>query len=211
MSVIVRDKPFPVVDSEAVFTSWWNQVPVSIVSRQEIVMDSVGKSGDERFNAYFVAPLLHQESLGQHAVTILAPMVDLKDIQRHGMRRMDIQSQQKPSVKDLDYGTMSDQQRRILKDWYVLNPYFISGTINLGIGRPDLKIGTRIRIPGQAVDQSDDETYYLEQVMHDYVFGKGTKTKLGVTRGWVGTDASYLESLEKMSSRYIVPKKRKDG
>lgn len=207
MTIVIRDRPFPVIDSEITgsYTHPWDAVPVSTVPRQQIVSSTIGKHGYERFNAYFLASLLTQEALGVHALSILAPLVDLTDIKRHGMRRMDIQSQQGPSPASSDYGTMTDQQRRIIRDWYCLNPYLLSGNIQLGIGRPDLKVGTRAKIPGMSENGADSETYYIESINNLYTFPAGTRTSLGVTRGWVGSDDRYYELLEKVSAGYTIP------
>ncbi len=217
MTVVIRDKPFPVtIDSEDPasgadgFESWWTDLPVHVVPRQQIVPSDLGRSGLERFNAYFVASLLHTEAAGEHALSILAPLINPEEVKRHGMRRMDVQSSMAPDETNLDFGKMVDLQRRIVRDWYCLNPYLLSGTLNLGIGRPDIKIGCRVRVPG-AVSETEDESYYVEQVSHNWVFGPGTKTSLGVTRGWIGSDDSYLRKLTEVMQAYSVPKLRRDS
>jgi len=207
MTVVIRDKPFPNV-AESGKDDNWGGLPLAIVPRQQIKSADLGKSGLERFNAFFVASLLHQEQTGKDALSIIAPLINLEEIKRHGMRRMDVQSQMAPDA--LDFGVMAEQQRKIIRDWYALNPYLISGTINLGMGRPDIRIGTRIAIPGVAADQSDMETYYVEQVSHSWQYGSGLKTTLGVTRGWIGDDSTYRDALEKKAAQYTIPKLRKD-
>lgn len=209
MTVVVRDKPFPVIgdDYPAIpserFTDYWKEIPVSELPVQQIFQSDLSKNGLERFNAFFIASLLHQEQTGKDSLSIIAPLVDLIDIRRHGMRRMDVQSSMAPDK--LDYGVLSEYQRMILRDWYALNPYLLSGTLTLGIGRPDIKIGTRVTIPGQSVEFN--ENYYVEQVNHGWQFGRGMRTTLGVTRGWIGTDASYFEKLEEKVSRFATYKK----
>jgi hypothetical protein len=154
-----------------------------------------------------MAPLLYQEHSGANAINTLVPLTDLIDIRRHGIRRFDMQTNQTPDLSQqvIDVIEMSKQQRYLLRDWYCLNPYFLSGTINLGVGRPDIKIGTKARILGVAEDDSDNETYYIESVSHNWSFGVGTRTMLGVTRGWIGTDNTYQEALEKAISNYGEP------
>ena len=208
MTVVIRDKPFPVSDAGD-FIDSWADLPMAIIPKQQVISSDLGRGGAERFNTYFVASLLHQEQTTKDSLSIITPLVNLEEIKRHGMRRMDVQSQMAPDK--LDFGVMATQQRKIIRDWYALNPYMISGTLSLGVGRPDIRVGMRVRVPGVADDASDDETYYVENVNHQWQFRMGTRTTLGVTRGWIGDDASYLEKLDSVVAKYVVPKLRKDS
>jgi len=198
MTVVVRDKPFPTAGLAPV----WGKLPMFTVPRQQIITSDIGRAGYERFNTYFTAPLLHQESMGQSAINILAPLTNMQEIKFHGMRRMDVQSSIVPD--DLDFVKLSAAQRKIIRDWYCLNPYLLSGTINLGVGRPDIRVGCRLKVPS-GVNPENDETYYIEQVGQGWQFGKGTRTNLGVTRGWIGDDASYQDKLDEVSAAYKYP------
>ena len=203
MTVVLRDRPFPVVDPLiGDFSDSWDRLPIHTVPRQQLQTVEIGRAGHERFNAYFVASMLHQETMGKHGLTLMAPLVDKEDIKRHGMRRFDVQSSQMPD--DLDPTVMAEKQRRIVRDWYCCNPYFLSGTLGLGMGRPDIRIGNRLVIPG-ALSQDQNESYYVETVAHSWTFGRGTRTQVGVTRGWIGKDASYRKILQEISNRYKVP------
>jgi len=105
----------------------------------------------------------------------------------------------------LDYTKMVRDMRYLLRDWYCMNPYFYSGSIELAHGRPDIKIGCRVRIPGAALSNNQEqptETYYVETVNHVWQFGSGMRTILGVTRGWLGTDGSYMAALSTIADRY---------
>ena len=52
MTVVVRDKPFPVIDPDiGGFTSTWKDLPLQVVPRQSIVSSDLGRSGLERFNS----------------------------------------------------------------------------------------------------------------------------------------------------------------
>jgi len=207
MAVVLRDKPFPVVDAALTqrlgYTPQWDKVPVLNIPRQQIVTSDLGRGGLERFNAYFVAAVVHQELMNANALNLIAPLMDRKSLTRHGLRRMDVQLSQVPDASNLNFVEMAENHRRLLKDWYVLNPYMLSGSINLGIGRPDAKVGCRARIPTSEIGQ--EETYYIEQVGHTWSFGTSVKTSLGVTRGWRGDDDNYAENLKKESDKYVVP------
>lgn len=219
MTVVLRDKPFPVVDPQLTSTlGWeytWKDIPVLVVPRQQIVTSDLGRSGLERFNAYFVATVLHQELMNANAVNIIAPLIDKKGMQRHGFRRMDVSSNMAPDETALEFSGMAESQRRLMRDWYCLNPYMLNGSINLGIGRPDIRIGCRVRVPASQ-DRTqkiliEEESYYVEQVSHAWTFGQSVKTSLGVTRGWRGDDDSYIGALETQSSKYVVPALKKDA
>lgn len=203
MTVVIRDKPFPTTADVEGFVPWWDRVPVFTVPRQQIGPSDVGRSGAERFNTFYLAGLMHTED-AEAKLRTLVPLVDLEEIKRHGMRRMDVQSQMVPSEESLNLMALADTQRRIARDWYCLNPYYLSGTLNLMVGRPDIKIGCRVRVPGMA-SEDEDESYYMEQIIHNWTFGSSTKTTLGVTRGWIGTDDSHLDRLAAVVAPYTLP------
>jgi len=207
MTAVIRDKPFPIVYTELDgYYATWDKLPLIEVQRQEISTANLGRSGLERFNIFFVAGLLTQEEFPEHAITMLQPLYDGDSIRRHGMRRMDIQLGVRTNpAYSLDYTTMVKHMRYLLRDWYCLNPYLYSGTIELAHGRPDIKIGCRVRIPGAALANNQEqpsETYYVETVDNIWQFGSGARTILGVTRGWLGTDNSYLDALSTVAGRY---------
>lgn len=207
MTAVIRDKPFPIVYSGLEdYHSEWENLPIFEVHRQEITTADLGRSGFERFNIFFVAGLMTQENFPEHAITMLQPLYDGDSIRRHGMRRMDIQLSVRTNPKySLDYTKMVRDMRYLLRDWYCMNPYFYSGSIELAHGRPDIKIGCRVRIPGAALSNNQEqptETYYVETVNHVWQFGSGMRTILGVTRGWLGTDDSYMAALSTIADRY---------
>jgi len=141
--------------------------------------------------------------LGAGSMDLTRPLWNPDDISRHGVRRYDINSQYKTDGGTLLF--MSVLYRYILRDWYAMNPYLLSGTIALGHGRPDIHVGTRIRIPGEGGDTSLDETYYVEGVNHSWVFGPGLRTTLQVTRGFVGTDNMLMQATQDTVADYSIP------
>ena len=208
MTVVLRDKPFPVVPTSVPFgyKHPWYDIPVQMINRQEIVSDNLSRSGYERYNSFYVTPRILQEQVGSYALNMLAPLLDKESIKRHGIRRMDVQSNVTP--EDLDFKVFAEYQRNVLRDWYCLNPYMLSGTIALGHGRPDLKIGNRLAIPGSFLSSNElelEESYYMESVSNTWKAGTGARTNLGVTRGWIGTDAEYIAALNKVARGYAEP------
>lgn len=206
MAITFRDKPFVVNESawtgEVGADSPWFALPLFEVPWQMVTNSNVGRSGLERFNAYFVTSPLHQESLGAGVIDLLQPLWDKADIQRHGLRRMDISSKYQDAYNDLL--NLSSAQRAMVKDWYCLNPYFLNGSLSLGRGLPELRVGTRLRVKGP-VSPARDETYYVESVAHDWQLQPGLKTNVGVTRGWIGSDMDLVTAVQTAGSaeRYI--------
>jgi hypothetical protein len=208
-TVVFRDRPFPSIEDgpndETGQDSAWFSLPMHIIPRQAVANAEVGRAGMERFNAFFVAPQIAQEAVGAGAIDLYAPLWSPDDILRHGLRRFDVKS--KYTSPKAELLTLSSRLRTRVRDWYCINPYLLSGTIALGIGMPNIHIGNRIRIPGtQGPDF--DETYYVESVSNRWQFGPGMRTEMGVTRGWIGTDDSYLDALGLIAGNYEVAIKR---
>lgn len=212
MTVIMRDKPFPFIKGSAVnsFKNTWNDIPIHVIYPEELVNIDVGRSGYERYNAFFASTRIAQESVKQYHLNLLGPLVDNKSLIRHGMRRYDVQSDVIPDYDNpiIDGGSddsvIAGYQRSLLRDWYCMNPYFLAGTLSLGHGRPEIKNGTRILIPGKL--DTPDESYYVESMNYSWIFGQGAKSSFGVTRGWQGDDASYKNALKTISLKYEVPR-----
>lgn len=202
IGVIIRDKPFPtVVFPEAINDGpWFTSIPVHTVQIQELDSGTdIGRGGDERFNAFFVRSSTTAEYSGQN-VDITKPLWYPDDVVRRGIRRMDVTSNYVSSIADNP--GMVTRQRALLRDWYGLNAYYQNGTLPLGHLRPDIRIGSRVRIPGQHPE--DDLTLYVEGITHAWALGKG-RTTLTVTRGWRGTDRSLMSAINDLGDRYILP------
>ncbi len=199
MYVILRDRPFPTIEQGK--DSPWFSLPLFEIPRQMVTDHEIGRGGHERYNAFFVSPQLTQSLLGMGTMDLVKPLWNKDDIFHHGLRRFDITSKYLPD--DMDLATMTNAQREQVRDWYCLNAYMFSGTIGFGMGLPNLRIGTRLRI--KDADENKDETYYVESVSNNWVFRQGVKTSAGVTRGWVGTDDSYMAALTRMTENYQEP------
>lgn len=200
MVVMLRDRPF--VLSDAGLDSPWFKLPMYVVPLQQLRLEDTGRSGLERYNAFFVSPQVMQNALGNAALDLVAPLWDTEDMKAHGLRRYDVNTNY--ISKDEPLG-LSEGLRRRVRDWYCLNPYFYNGGLTIMPGRPDIKVGSRVRIPGKSGGEDDQRTYYAETVTNSYQFGQGTSTQVGVTRGWIGSDASLVDALGRMVSRYDVP------
>lgn len=138
--------------------------------------------------------------MGTH-YDLIAPLWDPEDIHRHGMRHLDVSTSYR-SDKKLNL-TISNDQRYLLSNWYAMNPYLYSGSLPLVLGRPDIRVGGRVRIP-DSTGRKRDETFYVEKVTNSWTHGPGVRTTLGVTRGFIGTDEQLLAAISKSVGNYVV-------
>lgn len=196
MVVMLRDRPFPRVELGK--DSPWFSLPLYVVPRQQLTSLEMGRSGLERYNAFFVSPQIMQGTLGDASVDLVAPLWDKDDIRQHGLRRFDVSTSYVSEDQPLG---LSEPMRERIRDWYCLNPYFLNGTFTTGVGRPDIRVGGRFRIPG-VYGSEDQETYYIESVQNSWQFGAGIRTSGSLTRGWRGTDESLLQALGKKALSY---------
>ncbi len=204
MALFLRDRPFPTV-AEGLNSAWFS-LPTIELEREDVVNDVTVRGGLERFNAFMLSSQLSQELLKNSAVEITAPLWDADDMLIHGFRRYDIMSRYRANLAetgtaDTSLLTLTKNQRLKIRDWYALNPYFYSGTLSLGHGRPDARVGMKARIAHPSPERV--ETYYIEEVNNAWTFGVGIRTNLGVTRGWRGTDKTLMDALRLMESRYF--------
>lgn len=208
MGVFVRDKPFlssVTKDKNGntldMLQSPWFSLPLFTVVRQECGNDNLGRGGEERFNTIFVKNAATAE-YSDNNIEISKPLWYPDDVVKRGIRRLDVTSNYHQA--DSDNLSMITTQRELLRDWYGLNPYFINGTLPLIHLRPDIRIGSRLRIPGRASDGDEDETYYIEGLTHQWSLGNG-KTSLTLTRGWQGNDRSLIQAVSRLKSLYTLP------
>lgn len=196
MMVFFRDRPFPRNDLGK--DSPWFNLPLLEVPRSHMSRKSVTRSTKDRYNAYFVAPQVYQE--GGFTKDIMGPLWDELDVRKHGMRPFNVQSRYTTGESNLF--NLVSAQRELVRDWHCLSPYFLSGNVDLGRLYPDARIGSRLRLIGQ--DEGSQEDYYIEKVSHRWTKERGGRTGLGVTRGWVGGDNSYMQALGEVAGRYAT-------
>lgn len=201
MNVIYRMKPFPNLTLSPIGRDapFFKKLRWVTIPRQHIQEDDLGRSGRERFND-FRAGMESQQEFVRSNQDLTRPLWNPNDMRRHGQRMFDVNSKYGATVNDLL--SLSEEMRGLVRDWYCLNPYLLNGTLTLGCGRPDIRIGNVVRVPGQS--EKDQETFYVESVSHNWGLPRGARTSLGVTRGWVGSDSTYVNMLYEMRKDYLV-------
>ena len=191
MAVIYRDKPF--INTVDGTSSPWFALPLVEVPRSHITKSNTSTTTNDRYNAFFVTPSLFQDNVTRG---LTGPLWDKDSMKRHGLRMMNVDSR---------YTADNDPQfveylRERVRDWHCLSAYFHSGSLTLGRLYPDIRLGTRVRIPGESLTEQMD--YYVESVAHMWRAGSAGRTDLGVTRGWRGGDTDQLRTLERVASLY---------
>jgi len=200
MSVVFRDRPFPTFANESFGVDespWFTTIPTHEVNRESIAALDVGRSGTERKNAFLISSQLIQELVKAHTA-LQIPLWSDRDIRRHGLRLHDVTSRYAAEKPNLF--TVTSQYREIVRDFHCMNHLFLSGTVALGVGRPDIRVGGRFRILGKTPDLQ--ETYYVESVGHSWDYLSGVKTTATLTRGWMGDDRSLIDAMSKVIAEY---------
>lgn len=227
MAVILRDRPFPSPTRDArplTENSPYFRLPLYKLYPGEIIEMDTGRHGSDRSNAFALTPTqLSDTTAGAAAAAI--PKIHRTDLQRHGLRMRHIETRYlpglppsgvdsvsatisaiSPSIAALFQGlSLIDSTyayRNIYRDFHCMNHRLYTGSISLNHGRPDIRIGGRVRILGDTEEQ--DETYYVESVAHSWSYESGLKTGLQVSRGWVGSDAQLASTLLTITNQYTT-------
>lgn len=210
MSVVFRDRPFPTltrvkddgVTPEPISEGpWFTRLKVYEVTPQHVTFRDVGRSGAERKNAFYAAPRLVHELTGGY-FDYNGPLWNPDDMKRHGFRRDDTTFNYVSGAGG-DLLKLSQIYRQRMRDFHCMNHLFLHGSIMLGHGRPDIRIGHKLRILGATEDEN--ETYYIETVKNAWALAGGVRTTVGVTRGWVGSDLLLIETFNEIVSAYRRP------
>ena len=204
MAVVFRDRPFltwtrldPATDKiQSIEDGPWFQLPLYTVQSEDGVTFEVGRSGGERRNAFFAQPRLIHELAGSYFY-LNGPLWNPSDVAAHGLRKMDVVFEYLDANEVL---RLSETYRARLRDFHCMNHLFYNGTAEFAHGRPDIRIGTRLRL--NARFEQDQETYYVEHVSNRWQLQRGVRTSVGLTRGWIGTDRSYVRAFQEITGKY---------
>ena len=195
MGVIYRDRPFP----DTIFTGdadpevalrahpWFTgQYPTYVVDESYISSSNLSRSGVDRRNSFFLSPKI-QAALVAGLPEFQAPEWNLKQVALHGVRRFDVTTNYVGDPDKDNLFLVSREYRNRMRDFHVLNHLFLSGTLGLVTGRPDIRIGSRLLTGARS--------FYVEGVSHNWNLMQGVKTQLSVTRGWVGSDQDMIRTM----------------
>lgn len=233
MSVILRDKPFPTGTRQGTKSLrmgeqfWFDEkddeypngyLPVYHVAFTDLSSYNVARSDAARKNAFFVSPTLTQGLTGT-LLDQMAPLWSLEDIEIHGLRSLYYTT---PYLIDLytamkenkDYIELIEIYRERLRDFACLGADYYSGKIETAFGRPDIRVGGKLKIQGSAPymatmtesPTSDErvEIYHIDQVRHTWSPVRGMRTELTITRGVRGDDTKRVNMLSSKVREFTV-------
>jgi len=193
-ALILRERPFPSMPGSAPHRGTandpWKDLPATTIHVKDCTSITLTRSGDERYNYFLVESgsgtrfsrmVLAMAGIGDTPFDGV-PAIDIESVQRHGLRRLEVSSQYinlATGKLDLFLGWT-----RLLRDWYALNPQYLSGTIVVGIPLPGVRVGERLDLLGY---YEDPLQLYIEGVrIQSSVEPDGSitgSTALTVTRG----------------------------
>lgn len=193
-----------------------SRTPQFVAYSTEIVAINVARNDNNRVNAIFAAPVFFGQGLGNLADYEI-PLMQVESVPVHGMRRLDVRTNYvslsntgRPVRQDV-LGLVETYRER-LRDFYCLNHLYLNGTINFGLGRPDIRVGGRLTIadPGSVAYQQSAEgmfEFYVEGVAHTWSLQSGLRTTLSVSRGWKGNQEGHLRGLRNTIAKFgkILP------
>lgn len=213
-TVIFRDRPFASfnrrtaagLDEDIKAGPWFNgTLPTYLVPPEQISSSELGKSGVERKNAFFIRPQNLPPEYSAAWMSIQAALWNKSDMLRHGPRKLEFATRYVPPTAN--YLPEYDFYRQRVRDFHCLNHLFLNGSINLGFGRPDIRIGGKLRVTNAtSADQEteDQETYYVEGVQHVWTFQAGVRTTCELSHGWIGTDDELVTALDETVRHYTL-------
>jgi len=204
MTVVFRDRPFPTYSRaldgktpEPIGEGpWFKQLQTYEISDQHVVAKAVGRTGHVRKNAFYATPKLFHERADAH-FSLQQPLWRPDDILRHGFRRMDVTFDYTSAA--LDIFDMTRVYRQRIRDFHCMDHLFLSGRIALGHGRPDIRVGQKLKILSTS---GVEEQYYIESWRHVWNLQQGVRTDIGVSRGWLGTDETLIEAMNEIVGLY---------
>ena len=223
----IRERPFPLTDPSLAqesssgwdhpFDSWmdstgtgldspWFSLPLWSIPTWCCPSISTGRQGMERFNLF---ELLADVGFGGEKYEQFAqwpPSWYRNSIERYGLRGMIESSKYVAADSKAIAGWIGDRKiwQKMLVQWYCLNPWFLSGSLQAHLMLPEIRIGSRLKL--DTGNPATDETYYVEGVDLEYN-RPGTNpptcnSGFTLTRGWKGTDRSLLDAIDAVSGKY---------
>ena len=165
-----------------------------------MVRKSIQRAGAERLNNFVVKSKGFNE-ISNQLQEMLTSEINQVDIKRHGLRRHEVTTNFVASGDAANTLGVLEDQRKQLRDWFGLNPYFFSGTLQLGRGFPEIHPGFRLRLLGPSED--DQIVFYVERVAHQWALRTGLKTTVTVSRGWKGSEQSFKSAIQSNKTRFV--------
>lgn len=200
MALIVRERPFYTLATrpERLGEMYFDRTPLHVVEREQVQESRLSRSAAALVNHITYAPIQVVEQSAQ-AATYQIPLINRESIDTHGVRRIDIRT-----PYDVTEGNSQAAQiyRHITRDFNSLNHLLYTGMIRLTRGRPEIRVGSRLRVASAGNLNSDYLTTYVEVVEHAWQYKQGFKSAFTVTHGFKGTDQQYKDAVRRASVQW---------
>jgi hypothetical protein len=163
-------------------------IDVAVITNQDVTASSLGRSDNDTFNIFSIFNTSLDAELWRFALREIIPIINSISVMRHGVRGKESNTKFANFSRDFlcnseNTGVDTSAVRRQLVRWALLmdhwsqhNIEYLSGTITMR-GRPDIRVGYRL----DWVDRH--ESYYVEQVSHEWSYPGALRTTVQVTRG----------------------------
>ena len=196
--VVARPMPIPKLtgDADSIDTSLWDALPIVTPDGNQVLDHEEGYSVADVRNFYVLNPSTLNTLLGvsnqQNAPFMFqaASWIDAASIQRYGYRpRPDNiywfsdpsgnQAQQNAGNENA-FDDLVKALALVPVSYHEPTPLMLSGSVLLNL-RPDIMPGVKLRFSyDKALTQWDA---YVRTVNHSFIFGEGSTTRLGYSRG----------------------------
>jgi len=210
MGVVFRDRPYPtsiygksagsnfVQKVSAVLGSpWFTSLPTHTVLPEEIRSSQIDRSGSLRRNAFYAGAKFFPET--QSLPMLQHPLWIPESIKRHGMRTAYVSTLYTSiNIEQNDLLFTSTEYRNKFAEFHAFDHLFWNGTVHLTHGRPDIRIGSRVVVPG--IGRHKQRQFYVEGVVQDWNYNAGLRTQLCVTRGFFGKDEELAALVESFTN-----------
>lgn len=197
MQATIRERPF--VNTTDGHASPWFGLRELRVPSWLIDTDTLARSGRERFTIFQITADFSYGNTQEQAA-IGAPLWSPDDVELYGVRPY---MENTRFIEHLNWAEKKDTWQRLVVDWFAPNPYWLSGTMEFPIMLPEARVGSRLRVE----TGGRDLTAYIEGVEHSFEFSEKaprSRTKLMLTRGFMGTDDQLLKMVQTVSSRFTA-------
>lgn len=190
----LRERPF--VNATEGADSPWFRLPAWDVDANTLTSADLSQ-GEGRVNHLTVTGDL-APTLGTDAYALYPPIVDVRDVDAYGLRRLEHETRYYDEGSADDFGKAYREWYSLILSWNVLAHRYWSGRLTIGELRPELRVGQKLRVlrgplagcPDWPADGGDPDkalSFYIEGIQHRWMEGERpmAQTQAMVSRGFV--------------------------
>jgi hypothetical protein len=184
----------------------WFDLPTWDIPRWLINTSDLGWTGEQRVNLVELTSV-HGIGSKKEQAALTKPTWHDRGIMTHGLKTHQQQTRFYEE-NQAEWIPERSKWQRIITDWFAPNPYLRSGSVNMKVLLPEIRIGQKVVLFSEDDIQQEAEQFYCEGVSLEYdgprapnMPGQGATTLL-LSRGFKGTDADYYAKMDSMSARF---------